>query len=139
MKVRALMTPNPRTLQADATLGDAVELMAGYRIRHLPILDGDRVVGIISERDIKMALGPDAADLDLEALDPRQAAGAVSWFMSDAVLVIDADADVAEACELFIDRRVGALGVVEDGRLVGILSVVDLLEASLPLWRERLS
>ncbi len=135
MKVRDLMTPNPRTLQADASLGDAVELMAGYRIRHLPILENDRVVGIVSERDVKMALGPDSAHLDLAAVDPRQADGSISWFMSDAVLVVDADADITVACELFIDRRVGALGVTDDGKLVGILSVVDILKAALADWQ----
>lgn len=137
MKVRELMTPNPRTLEVDASLGDAVELMAGYRIRHVPILDNGQVVGIISERDVKMALGPDAAGMDLHSVDPRQADGSISWFMSEGVLTIEADAGVAAACELFLSRKVGCLAVVEGDQLVGVLSVLDIVRASLPLWRQR--
>lgn len=134
MNVRAIMTPHPHTLAADASLGDAVELMAGYGIRHLPIVEDGDVVGIVSERDVKMALGPDAMHLDLEAIDPRQADGSVSWFMTEGVLTIEADAPVSEACERLLATKVGALAVTDGGALVGILSVLDVIRASLPLW-----
>ena len=137
MKVRELMTPNPRTLGVDASLGDAVELMAGYGIRHLPIIEDDKVVGIISDRDVKMALGPDAAGMELEAVDPRQAEGSISWFMSDGVLTVGADADAEDACELFLKTKVGALAVTEGEELVGMLSVLDLVSACLAMWKQR--
>jgi acetoin utilization protein AcuB len=135
MKVRDYMTGNPRTLPADATLGDAVELMSGYSIRHLPVMDEGSVLGMISDRDIKMALGPDAAGLDADALDPRQADGPVDWFMSTGLVSIEADADIAVACEVFLESKFGALPVVEGGELVGILSVLDIVRAALPLLK----
>lgn len=134
MKVRDLMTPNPRTLDADATLGDAVAIMKRHKIRHLPILDGDEVVGVVSERDVKMALGPDASKLNIESIDPRQADGSVSWFMSEGVISVDANALAIDACDLFLEHRVGALAVLDGRELVGIVSVMDLLKASRPFW-----
>lgn len=135
MKVRDWMSPKPHTLGPDATLGDAVGVMARHQIRHIPIVDEGRVVGIISDRDVKMALGPDAVHLELAEIDPRQANGQLAWFMTDGAVTVHADASLAEAGALLVERRIGALPVMEGKHLVGVLSVVDVLRAALPLLR----
>ncbi|MCP4871332.1 MAG: CBS domain-containing protein [Proteobacteria bacterium] len=66
MLVRDAMTPDPATLDLSEQLGDAIVSMLRHGIRHLPVVDGGVVVGIITDRDVKMALGPDAAHLDLD-------------------------------------------------------------------------
>lgn len=134
MKVRDLMTASPHTLTPRATLGDALAVMGKHGIRHLPIVENGKIVGLISERDVKMALGPDSVNMDLEQIDPRQADGPVDWFMTDGVLTVNASAPLGAACRLFVTTKVGALPVVESGKLVGILSVIDLLEAAAPLF-----
>ncbi len=136
MRVRDIMTPSPHTLPADATLGEAVELMSGYSIRHLPVMERGRVVGIISDRDIKMALGPDADDLDIDRMDTRLLDGPVDWFMSDGTLTIDHDAQVSEAADLFLQKKVGALPVMNGEELVGIVSVLDIVRIAAPVLRE---
>ena len=133
MKVSDIMTRHPHTLQADASLASAVEIMVGYKIRHLPIVEKGKVLGIISDRDLKMALGPDSAGMELGAVDPRYVDGSVEWFMSDGIVTIDAGASVDEAAKLFIERKFGAIPVLDDGQLVGIVSVLDVLKAALPL------
>jgi len=135
MRVHEIMTVSPHTLAADATLGDAVELMRGYSIRHLPIVDGDKVVGIISDRDVKVALGPDAT-LDISDADPQMLEGSVDWFMSDTILTIDSEAPISEAGELFLREKYGALPVMRGGKLVGILSVLDILRVALPALQD---
>lgn len=136
MRVRDIMTPSPHTLPADATLGEAVELMSGYRIRHLPVVENDRIIGIISDRDVKMALGPDAEDMSIDSMDTRLLDGPVDWFMSDGTVTIDHDAQVSEAADLFLKKKVGALPVMNNGKLVGIISVLDIVRVAVPVLRE---
>lgn len=134
MKVRDWMSARPHTLTAEATLGDAVALMGRHQFRHVPIVDDQgAVIGMISDRDVKMALGPDAAGMLLEEIDPRQAEGSVSWFMSETAITVQVDAPLAEAARLFVETRVGALPVLDGDKLVGLLSVVDVLRAAAPL------
>lgn len=132
MKVRDVMSTGLHTLSPEATLGDAVAVMSKQRIRHLPIVDDGRVVGMISDRDLKMALGPDAASLSLDEIDPRQADGEISWFMTEGVFTVQADASLREAGAMLVEHRVGALPVLDGRALVGVLSVVDVLRAALP-------
>lgn len=133
MNVQTIMSASPYTLDSDATLADAVELMSNEGVRHVPIVEGKRVVGIITDRDVKMALGPDAQSLDLGAIDPRLAEGPLSWFMSEDVVAVDIEDSVASVCEHFIKLKVGALPVVDEFKIVGIVSVVDVLRAAHPL------
>lgn len=137
MRVRDLMTANPVTLPSDATLGDAADRMAELGIRHLPLVDHvdgeDVVAGILSDRDIQMALGTDARASGPEGRDPRQAGAPVDWFMTEDVASIEPDATASALCAMFVRLRVGALPVMEGGRLVGIVSVLDVVRAAGPL------
>jgi len=136
MNVQTIMSRNPYTLHVGDTLAQAVELMSNEDIRHVPVLDNGRVAGIISDRDVKMALGPDAYELDLASIDPRMAEGPLSWFMSQEVVSVAPTDPLAAVAERFIELKVGALPVVEGGELVGIVSVLDVLRVALPLLRK---
>ncbi|MFT4622498.1 MAG: acetoin utilization protein AcuB [Myxococcota bacterium] len=138
MKIRELMTPWPHTITSEATLGDAVTIMKTHSIRHLPVTDGDDVVGIISDRDLQMALGPDAINLNVDLLDPRQASGSVDWFMTQGELqTVNGDDDVTVACQAFLTHKVGALPVYDGADLVGIISVLDIVRAAESLFAAR--
>lgn len=129
MRVRDLMTQNPITIGSDDSLEVAMSQMISHHIRELPVVDDGELVGILTERDLKMALGPDARRMDLDAIDPRQLDGAVDWFMTPGVETVDADATLAEATDLLLSLKVGALPVVDGfDKLVGILSVTDVLK-----------
>lgn len=110
------MTPHPITISPDQRLPDAVELMQQQRFRSLPVVDRGKLVGIITDRDIRINLNP------LEALE-------VGKVMSTKVITVNSQTSVWEAARLLAERRVGALPVVDGSVLVGIVSTTDLLKA----------
>ena len=134
MLVRTLMTANPWTASPKDTLGEAASLMKRQGIRELPVLQNGFLVGIITDRDIKMALGPDSRRLVLADVDPRDLEGAVDWYMTEGAETIDASAQASEAVKMLLELGVGALPVTDNMELVGIVSVTDLLRASLPYF-----
>lgn len=137
MRVRHTMTPDPITLPAGASLGEALDLMVRNEIHELPVLDGRRLVGIITERDLRALLGPGIKDGDLSEVDEGALQTPVDEVMADEVHAVSPDAGLGEAARLLADLRVGALPVVDDhGRLLGILSVTDVLAAAAPLFEQ---
>jgi acetoin utilization protein AcuB len=110
-RVRDRMTRLPITVPPATTVTKARALMRARRIRHLPVVDGDRVVGIVSDRDLRGR----AATEELDAV------------MSTPVVSLPPDADVCEAARLFHERGIGAVVVIEGERLVGVLTRRDLM------------
>ncbi|MBI3029034.1 MAG: CBS domain-containing protein [Candidatus Rokubacteria bacterium] len=106
--VRSVVTATPDTL-----VGGARRLLKQARARHLPVLDGPLLVGIVSDRDLRSAPS--------EAVPLREV-------MQRPVFVLSADTSLRRAARLFRERRFGAMPVVEGRELVGIVSVVDVLK-----------
>jgi CBS domain-containing protein len=129
--VRSVMTRDPVTLSAAATLRDALELMEGGSIRHLPVVEEGRVVGILSDLDLRAwrQAWLDARGAEGSELAQALLATPVSQRMTTALTCVEADAPLLDAVDGLLERRVGALPVLEGGRLVGIVSVVDVLGA----------
>jgi CBS domain-containing protein len=107
------------TIGADATVGDAVKLLGERRIGALPVVDGDVVAGIMSERDVIYCL----RDHGAEVLD-----WPISRVMSSPAITVDPSTPVLSALALITQRRVRHLPVVSGGRLVGIVSIGDLVK-----------
>ncbi len=125
--VSAVMTRGPATVEELAPLADAAAEMAAGGFRHVPVVDAEgRLVGMISERDLRARLGTDLrgfAGAAEAALSER-----VAEVMTPDPIALPPRAPLAEALAIFSDDRVGAVPVVDDGeRLVGIVSYVDLL------------
>jgi CBS domain-containing protein len=117
------------SVQKDQSVLEAVELMAACRIRHIPVVDDyGRVLGILSDRDVRTALGD-----PIEAVQSWPSAASripVSAAMTPDPVVVRADAPLAVAVAHLLNRGVGALPVVDDeGRLRGILSYLDVIRA----------
>lgn len=98
---------------------EAVDLLNRHRIGAMPVLDGDTVAGIISERDIVQCLANEGAAV----LD-----GPVERAMTAPVITITRSTEVLSALSLITQRRVRHLPVVENGRLIGIVSIGDLVK-----------
>ena len=135
MEVREWMSPDPVAVAPDTPVVEARRLLAEKGFRHLPVVDNGRLVGIISDRDV--AINP-------RALRAAVRNGSVSDLLDDdrpieAVMspdphVIGLDARLDEAARLLVSRHVNALPVVdEDRQLVGIVTSVDCLLASMQL------
>jgi CBS domain-containing protein len=117
MKVRELMTTDVAIASPDSTLEEVASMMKEDDIGAVPILDEDQLVGVVTDRDIVVrciAEGKDPTETNVEDI------------LSDNPVTIDLDADVDEAARVMADHQVRRLPVVEDGVLVGIISLGDI-------------
>lgn len=132
MQVRDWMSTDPVTVAVDDTVSHARRLLDTEGVRHLPVIDDMRLVGIISDRDVAIReaalreaiLRHEVATL----LDDERPVEAV---MSVDVHTIGVDTPIDEAARTLVSRRINALPVLEDGRLVGIITSTDCLLATL--------
>jgi acetoin utilization protein AcuB len=129
MRVCDLMTATPITVAPMTPMLEARQCMAKARIRHLIVVEDDRVVGIITDRDIRLNLPSPATSLSVWELNFLLASLTVRSVMTSAVLVVESQRPIAEAARIMIDHKIGALPVVDDGRLVGIITESDFVRA----------
>ncbi|MFA7096089.1 MAG: CBS domain-containing protein [Gammaproteobacteria bacterium] len=126
--VEEFTTPDPITANEDMTIDDLRRLMETHGIRHLPVVRGDTVVGVISDRDVRLVLGLSAAEkfqvraADIMATDP---------------LAVSASTPLDEVAYLMSEKKVGSVLVNdEDGRLLGIFTATDALNALIEIVRK---
>jgi CBS domain-containing protein len=129
MRVCDLMTATPITVAPMTPMLEARQRMAQARIRHLIVVENDRVVGIITDRDIRLNLPSPATSLSVWELNFLLASLTVRSVMTSSVLVVESQRPIAEAARIMIDHKIGALPVVDDGRLVGIVTESDFVRA----------
>jgi CBS domain-containing protein len=127
MLVRDLMQPDVTTLKLNDSLRLAEDIMDLGRIRHLPILSGGVVVGVVSQRDLYRAAMSSMLTMSRSTEREWLAKVPVLSVMSHDVHTIEPDASVHKAVELMLARRIGCLPVVEHGKLLGLLSETDCL------------
>lgn len=129
-RVSDIMTREVSTVFEEDNLERVIALLKPYRFRHVPVVDGKRVVGILSQRDL---LQLTSQGLDKTAVARTREARLVEQtfvrdVMNQKVVTIRPDASLAEAARLMSEQRVGALPVVDEKEaLVGIVSESDLL------------
>lgn len=134
MLVRSRMTRDVITASPTMTVAEAIAITREHRIRHLPVVERDRLVGVASDRDLRLAIPAQGSMPDRE----RQAlmeSTRVADVMVREVITVAPDAPVEEAAALLAEHRIGCLPVLSDGRLVGILTETDVLRAFVELFR----
>ena len=124
--VRDLMNTEVKTVSPDDTLLDAIGLMVRHSIRHLPVVDGVKVVALLSDRNVRTVLvdgtGPEERRAYLRRTPVRERASA-------PVSTVGPDELISEVARRFVEDRIGCLPVVNgDGALIGILTQTDLLD-----------
>jgi len=122
MVVQEIMTQNPYAIEANQSVREAMHRLLSLDIRHLPVLDSGVLVGMLSDRDVR---GIASATLTGEVND--QLSAAVSDLMTSDPISVDPEADIGEVIDLMIENKVGALPVVAEDKLVGIVSYIDVL------------
>ena len=128
MLARDIMTTSPICVTIRTRLGEAIGVMHENDVRHLPVLDGERLVGILSDRDLRALWDP---ALDVRIGDGRVYDRRVSDFMSSDTITVAEEDDIDTVIEAFIDHKIGAVPVVDaEGGLVGIISYLDILQAA---------
>ena len=115
------------TVGKDATLAQAQELLHSHRIRHLPVVEGDRLLGILTDRDIRQASPSSAAGISPDRTAAFLAQIPVAKAMMTEVRTVGPYTTIEEAARLMIEHKIGCLPVTETGRLVGIITETDIL------------
>ena len=128
-RVRDYMTPNPQTLEHQSTLLEAVLMMRRAELRHIPILAGGRLVGIVTDRDVarftpSMLMGITPQDYNRVFEETL-----VEKVMTRNPISTTPEVQLSEAVNLFYHQKLGCLPVLEGERLVGIVTRVDMLRA----------
>lgn len=127
MRLANVMKTELVTVARDATIAHARLLMRLNRVSHLPVVDDQKLVGVVSERDIR---APFVRDRE------NGSSSAIVWFddltigdvMTQSLVTLPADSTIREAASCLRDRRIGCVLVVEDSRLVGLVTTADLLD-----------
>ncbi len=129
MLVRNGMTKDPLTVDPGTSMFTAWKLMQDRRVRHLPVVSGGKLVGIVTDRDLRLALPSPATSLDVYEVNYLLEKLTVSEVMTKRVISTTPYTPLEEAARTLLRHRIGALPVLEGERLVGILTRSDVLES----------
>jgi acetoin utilization protein AcuB len=133
MLVEDVMSRSLVTIAPEETLRAAVDLLLKNRIRHLPVVNGSALVGIVTDRDVKRATPSVLSGIDRDEYERVLAETKVAQLMTRDPVTVTPKTKLKAAVEIFIKRRVGALPVVDEGCLVGILSDTDIVHVAFDL------
>lgn len=128
MKVKNRMTTDVITLTPDTTVLRAMSIIQQKGIRHLPVVEGKKVVGMVTNLDIQRVSASDASTLSVYELNYLLDKIKVSQFMTKKVFTVDPDEPIEVAAKLIYDHKIGSLPVVKNGELVGLITSSDILE-----------
>jgi CBS domain-containing protein len=118
--VRDAMTSKPKTIEPSTTAQEAARIMKSEDVGALPIIEGDKLVGVVTDRDLVIRALAEGKSPDT----------AVAEIASKDVVTVDPDQTLEEAARLMAEHQVRRLPVVEeDGRLVGVLAQADVAQA----------
>jgi len=129
MRVRELMTGAVISVDPDTPVLEARQRMVRERIRHLVVLDGAELAGIVTDRDIRLNLPSQATSLSVWEMNFLLNKLLVGEVMTRAVITVGPDRDCREAARLMLEHRIGALPVVDRGVVIGIITETDVLRA----------
>ena len=128
MLVRKKMKKELVTIGKDERMTTAKKILQEKNIRHLPVVDGKKMVGLVTNMDIRRAEASPATSLEIRELHYLLDKLKVGEIMTRNVITIPPDISVEEATTLLHDNKIGCLPVVEDGNLIGIITEQDVME-----------
>ena len=123
--ISTLMTENPVHLDPEARIEDAWKIMHTHRVRHVPVVKGDKLVGLVTQKDLLV----NAQNRSLLTLP-------VAEIMVFRVSTITTDTTAEEAAKVMLNDKISCLPVVEDDKFVGIITETDFLKLLIQLLAE---
>lgn len=127
MLVQDVMQTKLYTVTPETTLPEALRLTGQRGVRHLPVLDRERLVGILSDRDLKRAMASPATSLEAHELTYLLDRLRVGEIMTRAIITIGPTSPIEDAARLMMLEKIGALLVTEGERLIGLVTETDVL------------
>ena len=128
--IQKFMTTSPHSIGADQTLSVAHEMMRAHAIRHLPVLSGGKLVGILSDRDLRLVES-------LKGVDPNTLS--VDEAMAPTVYSVGPDTPLDEVVSTMATKKYGSAVVMQNNKVVGIFTTVDLCRSFAELLHSRLA
>lgn len=128
MFVRWRMTPNPIVIDPETSILDALHIMKEKKIRRLPVVAHEKLVGIVTERDLKEVQSLKTTSLSVFELNYLLAKTPVKEVMTKNPITVTPDTTIEEAAVIMRDNEISGLPVVEDGKIVGIVTETDIFD-----------
>jgi acetoin utilization protein AcuB len=137
MLIKKRMSSPVITVSPDLPIMQALDLMKKNRIRRLPVVQNEKMIGIVSEGDLLNASPSDATSLSVWELNYLLGKITVDEIMTKKVITVDEDTPIEEAAFLMDENKIGGLPVVANGELVGLITETDLFRIFLELMSAR--
>ena len=134
MFVKDQMKPTVITVTHSTSVLEALKLMQQHSIRRLPVLQNDKLVGIVTESDLLKVSPSPATSLSIFEINFLISKMTVKEIMAKKPITVSPDATIEEAALIMRDKHVGGLPVMDEGKLVGIISESDLFDAMIDLF-----
>lgn len=128
--IQKYMTTTPHTIGSEQTIAKAASLMSEHRIRHLPVLHGGHLLGVLSDRDVKLI----ETFRDVDATKTR-----VEEAMTEQPYTVDPGTPLDEVVRTMAEKKLGSAVVVQNQKVVGIFTTVDACQALSDLLQTRLA
>ncbi len=138
MFVRKWMSTNVVTIDENATLSEAIHTLKRNNIRRLPVMSGEELVGIVSDRDLKEASPSKVTSLDIWEVHYLMSKIKIKDIMKKNPVTISPDDTIEKAAILMFDNKIGGLPVLDNGKLVGILTEQDVFNALINITGARI-
>ena len=125
--VTQIMMGSPVTLKPEDTLDLANDVISLGRIRHIPVVDAGRLVGLLSERDLMGAAASHVFRLKQKSKSALLKGVLIRDVMKKRVVTITPETSIKDAAHLMADKKIGCVPVVTDGAIVGLVTTTDIL------------
>lgn len=134
MFVRDCMVRNPITITPETPISKALDIVVKKKIRHLPVLSGEKVVGLVTERGLLAVSPSPATTLSVYELNYVLAKLTVKEALVKNPVSVSSDCPIEEAAFIMREKKIGSLLVIDDGKLVGIVTQTDMVHALVRLF-----
>lgn len=128
--IKTVMTPFPYSVEVGAPIREAQEFMRVHRIRHLPVTDAQCLIGVLSDRDIKLFLGPDFDYPDQKEVTVRDV-------YMDNPYIVDLNERLDKVLQTMAEKHIGSVLVTRNGKLAGVFTSTDACESFAEFLRDQ--
>jgi CBS domain-containing protein len=137
--VKDWMTPNPICVSPHTSLPEALKLMQQRRIRRLPVLEGEKLVGIVTRGDLRGAQPSEATSLSIYEINYLLGRLEIGKVMTRRVITVTPNTTIGDAARLMLKHTIAALPVINASHVVGILTESDIFRMVVTEWEEELA
>ncbi len=134
IRVRDIMQTGVVTVSAGDTLSTVEDIMTLGGVRHMPVVRAGTLVGVVSERDLLRASLSNLTGFGQEERRAFLQVVEITRVMSAPPIVISPEAEIEDAARLLAEQRIGCLPVIEEGKLVGLVTETDVLRCIAGRW-----